>query len=48
MKLLLRKFANSSLGIKLRNTIGFEPVPIIIDKKFRLGTISDAFFMAHR
>ena len=43
MKLLLRKFANSSLGIKLRNTIGFKPVSIIIDKKFRLGTISDAF-----
>jgi hypothetical protein len=43
VKLLLRKFANSSLGIKLRNTIGFKPVPIIIDKKFRLGTISDAF-----
>tara|TARA_B110000967_G_C18703642_1_gene469136 strand:- start:122 stop:889 length:768 start_codon:yes stop_codon:yes gene_type:complete len=43
VKLLLRKFANSSLGIKLRNTIGFKPISIIIDKKFRLGTISDAF-----
>lgn len=43
MKLLLRKFANSSLGIKLRNTIGFKPVSIVIDKKYRAGTISDAF-----
>ena len=43
MQLLVKKIANSSLGIKLRNTIGFKPVSIVIDKKFRLGTISDAF-----
>ena len=32
MKSLVRKVANSALGIKLRNNSGFRPVPIIIDK----------------
>ena len=43
MKLLVRKIANSGFGIKLRNTIGFKPAPIIIDKKCRVASISDAY-----
>jgi hypothetical protein len=43
MKLLLRKIANSGFGIKLRNFIGFKPVPIFINKKCRVASISDAY-----
>jgi hypothetical protein len=43
VKSLVRKVANSALGIKLRNKIGFRPVPIIIDKNCEVASISDAF-----
>jgi hypothetical protein len=43
MKLLIRKFANSDLGAKLRNAINYKPSPIIIDKHLNSGSISDAF-----
>jgi len=43
MQLLVKKIANSSLGIKLRNAIGFKPIPIIIDKGCRFASVSDAF-----
>jgi len=43
MKLLVKKIANSVLGVKLRNIIGFKPVPIFINKKCRGTSISDAY-----
>ncbi|MDC1418150.1 hypothetical protein N8264_03725 [Candidatus Thioglobus sp.] len=43
MKLLVRKIANSGIGIKLRNTFGFKPTPIVIGKKCKGTSISDAY-----
>ena len=43
MKSLIRKIANSGVGVYLRNSIGFRPVKIMIDKSIRFQSISDAF-----
>ena len=43
MKLLVRKIFNSALGIKLRNIVGFKPISVMIDKKCKFASISDAF-----
>ena len=43
MKSLIKKIVRSDFGIHLRNTIGFRPVYIVINKKFRFTSISDAF-----
>lgn len=43
MKLFLRKIATSRFGIKLRNTIGFKPTPIVIGNKCKGTSISDAY-----
>ena len=43
MKSLIKKIAQSDKGIYLRNSIGFRPVKIMIDKSIRFQSISDAF-----
>jgi hypothetical protein len=43
VKLLIRKIFNSALGIRLRNIIGFKPIAVMIDKKCKFASISDAF-----
>ena len=43
MKLLFKNLANSYLGVKLRNLIGFRTVPIFISKKCRGTSLSDAY-----
>jgi len=43
VKSLIKKIAQSDKGIYLRNSIGFRPVKIMIDKSIRFQTISDAF-----
>lgn len=43
MKLSVKKIANSSLGIKIRNTIGLKPKAIVIDENVGSFSISDAF-----
>ena len=42
MKSLIRKIANSGVGVYLRNFIGFRPV-LISRPRFRVASISDAF-----
>ena len=43
MKSLIKKIAQSDKGIYLRNSIGFRPVNIMVDKSIRFQSISDAF-----
>ena len=43
MKSLIKKIAQSDKGIYLRNSIGFRPVKIMIDKSIRFQSVSDAF-----
>ena len=43
MKSLIKKIAQSDKGIYLRNSIGFRPVHIMIDKSIRFQSVSDAF-----
>ena len=45
MKSLIKKIVRSDFGIKLRNTIGFRPLPqsAVINKKCRFTSTSDAF-----
>ena len=43
MKSLIRKIANSNIGVYLRNFIGFRPVLISRDRESRVASISDAF-----
>jgi hypothetical protein len=43
VKSLIKKIAKSNVGVSIRNLIGFRPVPIVMNKKFRNASISDAF-----
>jgi len=43
VKSLIKKIAQSDKGIYLRNSIGFRPVHIMIDKSIRFQSVSDAF-----
>tara|TARA_B110000003_G_C16569218_1_gene503625 strand:+ start:300 stop:1067 length:768 start_codon:yes stop_codon:yes gene_type:complete len=43
MKSLIKKIATSNIGVKLRNITGIKPVPIFINKKLKVGSISDAY-----
>jgi len=43
LKSLIKKIANSQIGIYLRNYLNLSSVPLVLNKKFKNGSISDAF-----
>jgi len=43
LKSLIKQIANSQIGIYLRNCLNINPVSIVLNKKFKSGSTSDAF-----